>query len=221
MPTKHKTHHTFVIKQLDSKFILSSLFVHILSTCPVTIPDNGHRCSLLEIQMCNCYIKPLQTLPPEDVLQGEGSGVRCFKCRGIFFTFLFWDPGKSPPSSFSLSKWWLSSPLGASLIHCYIKTPFWAAVSFLCLFILFLLLFFSSLPRESDQEPVLPWTRLSVVPWSLVLLQTYTHSSLCSDLTSQTPGTSCFCYHWMNTKGKLSLESLLKDKRLSFIIEVP
>lgn len=219
-PPSIQTHHTFVIKQLDSKLILYSLFVHILSSCPVTILDNGHRCSLSEIQMCNCYIKPLQTLPPEDVLQGEGSGVHCFKCRGRFFTSLFWGPGDSPPSTFSLSKWWLSSPSGASLIHCSIKTPFWAAVSFFafssCSFY-----FFFSLPRESDQGAVLPWTRLSVVPWSLVLLQTCTHSSLCSDLTPQTPGTSCFCYHWVNTKGKLSLESLLKDKRHSFIIEDP
>lgn len=95
-PTGMQTHHMFVIKQLDSKLILSSLFVHILSGCPITILDNGHTCSLSEIQMYNyCYIKPLPPLLPKDLLQGEDSGVHCLKRKGRFFTSLLgprWQP---------------------------------------------------------------------------------------------------------------------------------
>lgn len=136
-------------------------------------------------------IKPLPPPSPEYLWQGERNGINCHKRLRQVFDLPVQRLRWQLPFASSLSKQWLNSQ-GASLRHYYIKTSILGG----CVFLPFLLVpcsfFFFLLPGESDQEAALPWTRLSVVPWSLVGFQTCTCSSLRSALTLQTPGISCF-----------------------------
>lgn len=115
--------------------------------------------------MYNFIYKALAT--PRISYRQNAAGLIATKSRGRFFLFRGWCD--SPPSAFALSKRWLTTSHGARLRYYYSKTSILEV--FFCLFFLFLFFF---LPRESDQEAAFSWTRLSVVPWSLVLFQTCT-----------------------------------------------